>query len=327
MATPMSPVTGILEQIRVKVRRITGRPSANQLSENNLDAYINDFYVNDLPLITTLFNLTNSESPLIATTPGGDSVLIAGEWLYLVDYNKYINIYPPFYVDGYEIQYFQDIRKFMSYFGAYVMKSTLATGTGIAGPYAGTITTTPILPAGVTITAVDAAGNTVVASVDSDGTIEGDVLAGGTIDFTTGAVAGLTWTSVIPLGNVMTANAITYVSGRPQAVLYVNKVLCFYPVPDNTYEFYCNVDYAPDALEIGDQPEVRQWWNVIALGAAMKIFTDNLDIESYGKVQALFDQAVTLAERRSLRQLATQRVSTIYSTDTFRNNTWGFPYN
>ena len=91
MATSMSPVTGILEQIRVKVRRITGRPSVNQLSNDDLDAYINDFYVNDLPLISTLFNLNNSVSPLTQTTHGGDTILVAGEWLYLVDYNKYIS--------------------------------------------------------------------------------------------------------------------------------------------------------------------------------------------------------------------------------------------
>ena len=37
-------VTGNLEQIRTKVRKITGMLSVNQLSLSDLDDYINDFY-------------------------------------------------------------------------------------------------------------------------------------------------------------------------------------------------------------------------------------------------------------------------------------------
>jgi len=306
-------VTGTLEQIRAKVRKITGRPSGNQISDDEIDDYINDFYVYDLPQHISLWNLHSSLSPLFPTTPSLDQILTEGEWLYAVDWNEYTNIKPPCYVGGYEIEYFQDERSFFQYFNVMTVKQTLATGTGIAGPYAGTITNTPILHSSAFISVMDVAGNTLTANVNAAGVITGDVLAGGTINLVTGAVAGLTWTAVIPAGNDITVQSLSYVSGRPQAVLYMNKSLIFYPVPDVAYEFYCEVDYNPESLGAGDQPEIRQWWNFIALGAARKIFLDNLDMESLGKIQPLFDEQKRLILRRTTKQLSTQRVATIFS--------------
>jgi len=313
-------VTGTLEQIRAKVRRITGRPSANQLSNADLDNYINDFYVYDLNAHLKLWDLKNSLSPIVATTPGGDRVLTAGEWSYLVDSNVYINIEPPFYVAGYEIEFFQDIRSFMNYFPDLFVTQTLATGTGAAGPYTGTISNTPILYDSVFITAVDVAGNTVVANCNAAGTITGDVLAGGTINLVTGAVAGLTFTAAIPAGNLITVQSLSFAEGRPRAVLYLNHALTFYPVPDISYEIWCTVYYSPDELGAGDQPEIRQWWNLIALGAARKIFIDNLDMESVAKIQPIFDEQMRLVERRTLKQLSTQRASTIYDAGLYSSS-------
>jgi len=305
-------VTGTLEQIRAKVRRITGRPSANQLSNADLDNYINDFYVYDMNAHLKPWNMRSSVSPIVATTPGGDRVLTAGEWNYLVDSNVYVNIEPPFYVGGQEIQFFQDIRAFLSYFPHPFEAQTLATGTGAAGPYTGTISNTPLLYDSIFISAVDVGGNTVVANCNAAGTITGDVLAGGTINLNTGAVAGLTWNAGIPAGNLITVQSLSFAEGRPRAVLYLNHALTFYPVPDISYEIWCTVYYSPDELGAGDQPEVRQWWNLIALGAARKIFIDNLDIESLSKIQPIFDEQMRLVERRTLKQLSTQRASTIY---------------
>ena len=62
-------VTGTLEQIRAKTRKITGRLSVNQLSNDDLNNYINDFYVYELPQHLKLWDLTNVESPLFPTTP------------------------------------------------------------------------------------------------------------------------------------------------------------------------------------------------------------------------------------------------------------------
>ena len=303
-------VTGTLEQIRVKVRKITGTPSTNQLSNADLDNYINDFYQYDFPTHLKTWNLNTQLSPIW----GPDEALIPNRAFYVFDWNAYTNIAPPFYVGGYEIQYFQNRSAFFDFFPTRMMRQQLSTGTGIAGPYAGTITNTPILEQGIFISAVNNAGASLHCTANNAGVLSGDVLAGGTINYQTGVVAGLTWDAGnIAVGEPIWVQSTTYVTGRSQAVLFIDGGFIFYPVPDIAYDFSCSVDLVPDELTIGDQPLVRDWWNLIALGASLKIFVDNMDLDSYAKIRPIFEEQKCLVERRTLVQLKNQRVQTIYS--------------
>jgi len=302
-------VTGTLEQIRAKVRKVTGMLSPNQLSNDDLDDYINDFYLYDFPAHLKNWDMKNSISPIW----GPDDALIPGQAFYVVDSNAYTNLSPPFYVGGYEVQFFQNETEFFNVFPNRMRTIQLSTGTGIAGPYAGTVTNTPILQQGIFISTVDNAGNSLHCDANNAGILSGDVLAGGTINYQTGVVAGLTWTGVIAVGEPIWTQSITYSSGRPNAVFYMNQALVFYPVPDIAYNVYCTVNQVPTALGIGDQPIIRDWWNLIAYGAALKIFADNMDMESYSKIDPLFNKQLRLVERRTLCQIKNQRVATIYN--------------
>lgn len=303
-------VTGNLEQIRAKVRRITGMLSQNQLTDDALDDYINDFYQYDLPAVLKNWNLKNSMSPIL----GADDALIPDQAIYVVDWNKYTNIEPPFYVGGYEIEYFQDIESFFNFFPTRMQVEQLDTGIGAAGPYGGTITNTPILQQGIFISAVNNVGASLHCSANNAGVLQGDVIAGGTINYQTGVVANLTWNAGnITAGDPIWAQSMTYSSGRPEAVLNFYGTLTFYPVPNIAYEIYCTVYESPDALGAGDQPRVRDWWNLIAYGAAQKIFAENLDMDSYAKIDPLFDKYKRQVERRTLVQLKNQRTATIYN--------------
>jgi len=307
-------VTGNLEQIRTKVRKITGMLSVNQLSLSDLDDYINDFYQYDLPAHLKTWNLKTMLSPIF----GPDDALIPNRAWYVFDWNSFTNIEPPFYVGGCEIQYFQNSEAFFNFFPTRSRRQQLSTGTGIAGPYAGTITETPIFEQGVFISTIDNAGNSLHTSANNAGQfngtgVVGPVPAGGTINYLTGAVAGLTWTGAIAAGEPIWAQSMTYATGRPEAVLLVDGALFFYPVPDIAYEIGCTVYQVPDVLEAGDQPVVRDWWNLIAYGAALKIFADNLDMDSYQKVDLLFEKQKRLVARRTMTQLKNQRTATIYT--------------
>jgi len=252
-----------------------------------LDNYINDFYQYDFPAHLKTWNLQTILTPIF----GPDDALIPDTAIYVFDWNQYTNISPTFYVGGYEIPFYQDTHSFFNFFPTRTVTQQLATGTGIAGPYTGTVTNTPILEQGIFISAVNNAGASLHTSATNAGVLNGDVLAGGTINYQTGAVAGLTWDAgAIAVGEPIWVQSMTYVSGRPQAVLFYNGVLLFYPVPDIAYEVACTVNNVPDELTPGDQPIVRDWWNLIALGAARKIFIDNLDIESLTKLQPIFDE-------------------------------------
>ncbi|MHA1401149.1 MAG: hypothetical protein ACTSQE_12440 [Candidatus Heimdallarchaeaceae archaeon] len=315
-------VTGTLEQIRAKVRRLVGMPSVNQLTVEELDDYINDFYQYDFPAHVKTWNLTTALPPIW----GPDDTLIPDQAIYVYDWNVFTNMGPPCYVGGYEIQYYQDQESFFNIFPTRMLRQQLSTGTGIAGPYGGTLTNTPILRSGIFMSAMDNAGNSLHCDANAAGVLSGDVAAGGTINYQTGVVAGLTWNGVIAVGEPIWAQTMTYTTGRPEAVLFYDGVLLFYPVPDIAYEFSCRVNQVPDALTVaGDQPLVRDWWNLIAYGAALKIFAENLDMESYAKIMPLFDKHLMLVERRTLCQLKNQRTSTIYTNQwpgstSFRSN-------
>ena len=116
--------------------------------------------------------------------------------------------------------------------------------------------------------------------------------------------------------------------GRPFAVLYSENQFRFWPYPDRAYTFSIMSYKNPDQLlAAGQSPELDLWADVIAYGASLKIFADNLDMESYGKVNILFDEHKRLIERRTLKQLSNQRVSTIYSdSHNWPSQFYGYPY-
>ena len=307
-------VPSTLGDIRTKVRRITGRPSESQLSNTELDAYINTFYLYDLPEHLRLFNL--KETYTFTTEPNVDQ--------YAFTPNTYVSVEPPAYVAGYETSYFQDYDSFFTLYPFIQTIEDLDTGTGVAGPYAGTITSTPVLANRVLVSAQDGAGNTLVAIDNGAGVFAGDV-TGGTINYVTGAIAALTFTAAIPAGNDIEVQYHPYAAARPQAILFYDDTFTLRPVPDNAYQVELQGYRVPTEMTIAaDEPEYNELWQLIAYGTALKIFADNLDLESYQKVDMLFDKQKCLIERRTLKQLSNQRTATIYTDNAMpRGN---YPY-
>jgi len=301
-----------LADIRLKVRRVIKSPSANHITNAQIDDYVNDFYLYDFPAHLKTWNLKTVLSPL--GLAGADDALIPDRAIYAFDWFSFTNLEGPFYVGGYEIQLFQDVQSFMNIFPVQNRRQQLSTGTGIAGPYGGTITQTPVLEQGVFISAVNNAGVSLHCTANNAGVLTGDVLAGGTINYQTGVVAGLTWNAgVIAVGEPIWVQSITYASGRPEAVLFYDGALLFYPVPDIAYDVACTVYQTPTALAgAGDGPLVPDWWNLLSYGACLKIFGDRLDMESYRKTKILFDEQKRLVERRTLKQISINRTATIY---------------
>ena len=66
-------------------------------------------------------------------------------------------------------------------------------------------------------------------------------------------------------------------------------------------------------LQNSQSPELRQWWQLIAYGAALKIFADSLDMESYEKCVPLFKEQEVLAMRSTTDQKSLKKVITPYS--------------
>lgn len=313
------------DYIKEKIRKITARPSATQLSDESLIDYINSFVIYDLPLHTRFFY--NRQTYTLNLTPNVN--------IYSISSIKdlYSNFEPPAYIDGMQIQYYQDEQSFYALFPEMKYIALLDTGDGTVGTYGGSYSYTPIKPTTLVISAVDASGTLMLATDNGSGGFvdeDGATIAGAVVDYSTGVISGINFTSAVPSGNSIYVSANNYVTGRPFAMLYFNNEFKFFPVPDKSYQFkivaYPNL--AGTSVGGGSLfPELKQWGDVIAFGTALKIFTDNLDVDSYSKVKILFDEALALSERRTLKQLSTQRVATIYSQYDYNNGAWGcYPY-
>lgn len=317
------------DYIKAKVRRVTGRPSINQLTDAELIDYVNSFLVYDFPLHTRDFY--NRQTYSFQLTPN-----VAVYSIQAIK-NTYSNFEPPLYVDGFQSQYYQNEQAFYMLYPRLKYSTNFATGSGIAGPYASTYSYTPVDPGTCVISTQDAVGNVLSATdYKITGTTGGftnqlgAIIAGATINYTTGVISGITFTAIVPIGNTIYISANNYVRGRPFAMLYYNNEFRFWPYPDRSYTVSIVAWYNPLATVSGGGtlfPELIQWGDVIAYGTSLKILADNLDMEAYGKVRILFDEAKRLAERRTMKQLSTQRVATIYDDGVSYPTGWyGYPY-
>jgi len=213
-----------------------------------------------------------------------------------------------------EIQLFQSRESYFTVYPEIQRNEVLATGTGAAGVYTGNITGFPVKQSRVLISTVSAGGVALSAQDNGAGTFTGNVVAGSTINYATGAIAAVTWTAAIAAGTPIRVQSVNYQAARPQAILFYDDTFQLSPVPDQAYEIAMDAYITPTALAAaGDEPELREWWQLLAYGAALKIFADNLDMESYQKTEVFFDKQKRLVERRTLQQIKINRTATIYS--------------
>jgi len=66
---------------------------------------------------------------------------------------------------------------------------------------------------------------------------------------------------------------------------------------------------------ITDLPAFNEWWQLISYGASIKILVEDGDFEEANKLKPIFEEQKLLAQRKTLRQLAKQRMPTVYAND------------
>lgn len=158
LPSPTIPNTTTLRKIEIKVRRLTRSPSDDQLSQVDLDDYINTAVIYDFPEMLRTFNLKTTFS--FYTNPGQDVyntdiASFAGATsnrLYNFQ-NKYLTIHPPFYIAGYPAVFEQSQEQF---YGIYPKVKSIAPigrgifGNGTPGPFTGYINAVgSIIPPGL----------------------------------------------------------------------------------------------------------------------------------------------------------------------------------
>ena len=306
-----------LTAIQNKVRLITRSPTADVLSTDALNDYINTFILYDFPEHLRLFNLKTTF--YFFTQPNIDTYgpsSIPTDPLYEFD-QLYLSFEGPIYVAGFEARLTQSREEFYRVFPfVNSIYNTQLTGDGVILTFNGILTQLPVLRGQVTFTTKDAQNNGLVLSDanTSDGTLTSpDGISNGTVNYITGQFT-LNWNVAPGPSQPIFAQTVPYVPSQPTLVMYYDTQFVVRPVPDKSYKIICDAYIRPTALlNNGESPQLQEWWQYIAYGAAKKVFEDRMDLDSVQNIMPEFKKQEALILRRTLVQQSNERVATIYT--------------
>ncbi len=323
-------VLSTLQEIRTKVRRLTARPSTQQITDAQINEYINTFFLYDMPETLRLFSLhTTFEFMTTANIDQYDltklEITVGGINYIASDY--YYNISPPVYMAGYQSFWSQDREQFFRTYPQLAEITFDLQGAGNPGPYTFKLANSPILQFQVTVGTIDNTGASInVIDVPENRTtgkwqiINEEIDVVGSIDYLTGE-GTITFSNSIPTQEEITVTAVPYQPNRPQAMLFYDNIITIRPVPDKAYLVQIDAYRLPtELLNAGDNPELKQWWQYLAYGAAKKIFEDSGDIPGVQQIMAGFKEQEKMVLRRTIVQQTNERTATIYTEMT------SFPY-
>lgn len=283
-----------LSDIRTKVRAVTGRPSTDQISNSDLNNYINNYYVFTMPF--ELKEQITDQFLTFKTSPGIDIYSFPG---------GYFTDSPGAYADGFPLIFYQDPDIFYQDWPQQYAVDNIATGDGSTSAFSGGLQNPPLIIGTLFITADDPTGNQQLVQDQGDGTLTGD--GTGTINYLTGAYTVTFTTAPASSANIY-AKYQGYSGNRPQGCLFFNNEFTLRPVPDQAYQIQMQGYIKPTSLtEDSDTPLQEEWGPLIAYGAALEIFEDSGDTENFDRYSAVFKRFENVALGRTVQQLTEQQ--------------------
>jgi hypothetical protein len=315
-----------LEHIRRKVRKLTSSPSTNQLTDADIDYYVNTFVLYSYPEDIKLFNLKKTIK--FFTQPNIDTystnLLTDTDPLYNFK-NRYSFTGEPAYVGGVRAIFTQDRSQFYRAYPFVNYSYTIGYGDGIIDSYSGVLPSIPILRNNVLFTSIDASNNGLTVIDDGAGNLTESTGIVGAINYITG-VYSFAYSNPPAVQEEIKAKTVPYNPSIPTVICFFDNSFILRPVPDEVYAVSLEVYKRPDQLlDTGDMPELSQHWEYIAYGATKKIFEDRRDLDSKQEIMPAFEEQEQLIRSKSTMQLSEQRVSTIYEDKSFFGNP-NFPF-
>lgn len=311
-----------LAAIRTKVRRLTRSPSASQITDTQIDEYINTFVLYDFPEELRLFSLRTTLT--FYTEPFIDlyetNTTDTSDPLYQFK-DRYINIEEPLYISGYPSFLSQSRTEFFALYPlTNSIQTTGLTGDGGTTSFNGTLSAIPILRNNVTFSSIDGSNGGLELHDDGAGALTGD--GTGTIDYVTG-VFTLNFSSAPGSSEIIFSQTRPYQASRPRAMLYFDNKFTLRPVPDKPYPVQFEVYKRPTELLLASQsPDLEQWWQYISYGASKKIFEDRMDMESVQMIFPEFNHQQRLVLRRTIKNQTKESTATIYKYQSGIGGNW-----
>lgn len=328
---------GTLQAIRLKIRRLTGTGTSLQLTDAQIDDYINSFYLYDFP--AQFRSLKLKDKYTFNTIRGVDT--------YAFDSENYTTIEQPCYCMKREIKLFNNPWPFYGVNFNWQYQTNFAICDGTAGPYSGFTQAKPIIrsvnnnPANTTqstpsqipypvsrvqnilITTNVTNGLTYNVTDDGQGNLIGDCVSG-TIDYDTGFINNLVFTGATTANENIQIQFNPVQLSIPLSILFFQNQFCLRPVPSGGFTIELIAYRQPSQALFatgGSQglPELTEWWETLAFGASKKIYQDRLDMDGVAMMEQFLQQAYSLNETRTYAQLGKQSISTIYKDQINQN--------
>jgi hypothetical protein len=296
-----------LSEIRQKIRQVTGRFSPQELSNEELDEYVNKYFQYTFPAelklerFHTYYEFLTSANTQSYTLPDG-----------------YVNFENPATIDYQLLLWYQDPAAFFENNPQNVASQTIGTGDGATVLFTGTASNFPILPDTAVITDnTEVFEDTNADFSASPVTISGSLGGTASLNYSTGALS-VTFATAPADGQNITFSYVQFQSGRPNAVLLYNNQFTFSPVPDTAYRFrvraYANSlvttssgATATQFTNATDRPLLDEWGPCIAYGTSRDIHADKGEMEAYASVTSLYREQMAYVLRRTNQNLLNTR--------------------
>ena len=301
-----------LKQIRIKVRRITKSPSNSQVTDAQIDDYVNSFVLYDLPsslklsdLNTTLTFYTDKHVETYST-----NTVDATDPLYNFN-NRFSVMHAPVYIEGTESLLVLTEQEARGIYPQTQCRLDIGTGNGVVADFVGTVDNIPIKKGSVIFSSTNNLDVSLKAFADDDGNVTGD--AAGAIDYESGDY-GIVFSSAPKNGETIYLSYIPFTAGKPDTILYKDNEFKLMPIPDGIYKVEIQGFMRPTEL-LNDNaiPLLAEWWEYIAYGACRKIFQDRSDFESVNNISQEIERQEILVNRKTIVQNSEKRTYTIYS--------------
>lgn len=150
-----------------------------------------------------------------------------------------------------------------------------------------------------------------------------------TINYQTGAITGLEFALPIPAGTPISIQYNPKQFQIPLAIMFYQNQFTLCPTPDQGYTIeltcYRQPIQALIASDMAGNPELSEWWEILAVGAAKKIFENRLDSDGVIFIDKMLKERYDVIETRTYAQIGQQRINTLYTDQLTYNYGMGGP--
>lgn len=315
-----------LAEIRQKVRILSRRKTPMQMSDATIDNYINTFVLYDMPYRDQVFHLKRTFKFLTSPYVGQyGSTTDVDDIMYNFK-DRIVSVDGPVFIHGQRAYYSQDRSEFYGYYTQSKYQTQIALGDGATTVYTGVLGNAPIVQGSMVVSAqyIDVGNITKMGYFDRPENLNGLIrtyglfvpsdtatVGYGLIDYVKGDYT-LSFPFPPTSGTPIVISYVPYTASQPRSMLFYGDTITLRPIPDKVYEVEFNATIQPTLMVDGSTTEVDQWWQYIAIGAARKIFQDDLDNDSAALLEPQFQEQEELCTRKLTWQLSQQRTSTIY---------------